>query len=158
MDKERVGPALGQITSGLYIATIMEDDEPLGMLCSFVEQASFNPPMVTVALNPERRLVQAFTHGENKRIGLNILGIENQHLVGPFANPNNADPFHGVSLAENEHGLPQLERALAFLVLEYRQEMIAGDHHVFLFEVMDGQLMEPDSEPIMRVRRNGFSY
>lgn len=158
MDKDRVGPALGQITSGLYIATATVDGEPLGMLCSFLEQASFEPPMVTLALSPDRRLVEAFMAEERGLLGLNILGTDNQRLIGPFANPNNEDPFLGVPLVENEHQLPQLESALAFLVCEYRQEMTAGDHHVYLFEIIDGELMDEESEPIMRVRRNGFSY
>lgn len=158
MDKDRVGPALGQITSGLYIATATIDGEPSGMLCSFVEQASFQPPMVTIALSPDRRIVEAFTMSEQKLIGLNVLSSDNQPLIGPFANPNNEDPFSGVPLVENAYGLPQLERSMAFLVCEYRQEMIAGDHHVYLFEVLDGELTEEDAEPIMRVRRNGFSY
>jgi len=158
MDKDRVAPALGQITSGLFIATATVEEEPIGMLCSFVEQASFHPPMVTIALAPDRRLVQAFTLGECKQIGLNILSTENQGLIGPFANQNNEDPFQGVPLIENGYQLPQLGRALAFLVCEYRQEMIAGDHHVYLFEVLDGELMDTDSEPVMRVRRNGFTY
>ena len=158
MDKARVGPALGQITSGLYIATATVDNEPIGMLCSFVEQASFTPPMLTIALSPDRRLVEAFSFSERKLLGLNILSTENQGLIGPFANPNNQDPFCGVPLVENSFQLPQLERALAFLVCEYRQEMMAGDHHVYLFEVIDGELTDPGSEPITRVRRNGFSY
>ena len=158
MDKDRVGPALGQITSGLFIATATVDEEPIGMLCSFVEQASFQPPMVTIALTPDRRLVEAFTSDERKLLGLNVLGIDNQGLIGPFANPNNEDPFLDVPLVENAYHLPQLQHTLAFLVCEFRQEMIAGDHHVYLFEVLDGELMDADTEPVMRVRRNGFSY
>ncbi len=100
MDKDRVAPALGQITSGLFIATATVDEEPIGMLCSFVEQASFHPPMVTMALTPDRRLVEAFTFGNCKQVGLNILSTNNQNLIGPFANPNNEDPFEDVLLVE----------------------------------------------------------
>ena len=158
MEKERVGPALGQVTSGLYIATAEVPEGPVGMLCSFVEQAGFAPPMITVALAPDRRLVAAFKQSEQKLLGLNILSTENNRLIGPFANPNNEDPFEGVDLVENTYQLPQLKDALAFLVCEYKNEMAAGDHHVYLFEVRDGDLMDRSLEPMMRVRRNGFSY
>ncbi len=158
MDKDRVGPALGRVTSGLYIATAMLDDEPVGMLCSFVEQAGFHPPMITMALSPDRRVAQAATTSESKQIGLNILSTENHGLIGPFANPHNEDPFDGVELVANDYQLPQLEAALAFLVCQFRQEMPAGDHHVYLFEIIDGTLMSDEQEPMVRVRRNGFSY
>lgn len=158
MEKDRVGPALGKVTSGLYIATAMLDSEPVGMLCSFVEQAGFHPPMITMALAPDRRVVQAATAEDAGPIGLNILSTENHGLIGPFANPNNEDPFNGIELTENDHGLPQLADALAFLVCQYRQDLPAGDHHVYLFEVVDGLLMDEDLEPMVRVRRNGFGY
>ncbi len=159
MDKERIGPALGRIPSGLYIATARDEDgSPLGMLCSFVEQAAFSPPMVTVAMSPDRRLVQAFTFGDDRRIGLNILSTENQNLIGPFANPNNEDPFAETQVVDHASGLPQLARALGFLVGDFREEMPAGDHHVYLFEIIDGELMDDDLEPMIRIRRNGFNY
>lgn len=158
MDKDRVGPALGRVTSGLYIATATVEDEPVGMLCSFVEQAAFRPPMLTIALTPDRRLAQMILENEQARIGVNVLSTENQNLIGPFANPNNEDPFAHVKLIPNEYELPQLEAALAFLVCECRQQMPAGDHIVYLFEVLDGELQERGLEPMIRVRRNGFSY
>ncbi len=156
MDKDKLAPALGRITSGLYIATGKLDGEPVGMLCSFVEQAGFHPPMLTVALDPDRRLVHAVV--ETKRMGLNVLSTENQRLIGPFANPNNEEPFDGVTLVENASGLPQLDGVLAFLQCEYRGELPAGDHHVYLFEVVDGELMNDDFEPMVRIRKNGFNY
>ena len=158
MDKKRIGLALGRVTSGLYIATTTVEREPVGMLCSFVEQAGFYPPMITVALSPDRRLADAVMEAERKLLGLNILSTENQDLIGPFANPNNEDPFAGLTLVDNEYHLPQLETALAFLACEYREQMPAGDHRVYLFEVLDGDLMDSDLEPMCRVRRNGFSY
>jgi flavin reductase (DIM6/NTAB) family NADH-FMN oxidoreductase RutF len=156
MIKEKVAPALGRVTSGLYIATGILDDEPVGMLCSFVEQAGFTPPMITIALAPDRRVAQAAQ--ESKRIGLNILSAENNGLVGSFANPNNDNPFEDVAMIENDHHLPQLAGTLAFLVCELRNEIPAGDHHVYLLEVTDGELLDSQQEPMIRVRKNGFNY
>ncbi len=158
MDKDRVGPALGRISSGLYIATATVDKEPIGMLCSFVEQASFAPPMVTIALSPDRRVAQAAREKEGGLIGLNILSTENNSIIGPFANPNNENPFKGLELVPNDYQLPQIEDALAFLICSFRQDIPAGDHHIYLFEVVDGDLMDGDLEPMTRVRRNGFNY
>ena len=38
MDKEKIGPALGKLPSGVYIVTSILDGEEIGMLASFVEQ------------------------------------------------------------------------------------------------------------------------
>ena len=61
---ERIGPALGKIPSGLFVATatINQGAKNVGMLCSFVEQAGFQPPMISMAVghgrpvSPEARL------------------------------------------------------------------------------------------------------
>ncbi len=59
MNVERIGAALGKIPSGVFIATSTQDGEEIGMLASFVEQAGFNPPTITVAIGLDRRLNQA---------------------------------------------------------------------------------------------------
>ncbi|HAA88643.1 MAG TPA: flavin reductase family protein, partial [Verrucomicrobiales bacterium] len=56
MNEERIGPALGKLPSGVYIATSTLDGEEVGMLASFVEQAGFEPPTITAAISAGRRL------------------------------------------------------------------------------------------------------
>ncbi len=156
MDRHRVGPALGRVSSGLYIVTGQLDGEPLGMLCSFIEQASFAPPMLTLALRPDRRIAQALH--ESGRIGINVLGEDNQDLMRPFANPKNADPFAGISVEPEPADLPRLSGALAFLAATLRGTLEAGDHQVHLLEITDGCLQNPSGRPMFRVRRDGFQY
>ena len=74
MNVERIGAALGKIPSGVFIATSTQDGEEIGMLASFVEQAGFNPPTITVAIGVDRRLNQAVE--ESNMIGINILAEE----------------------------------------------------------------------------------
>ena len=50
MDKSLVGPALGKIPSGLYIASSHIDGVAVGMLASFIEQAGFEPPTITISM------------------------------------------------------------------------------------------------------------
>ncbi|MEM7385953.1 MAG: flavin reductase family protein [Verrucomicrobiota bacterium] len=156
MDKEVVGPALGKISSGIYIATGKLDGRPVGMLCSFVEQASFHPPLITIAIGPDRLLAKALQ--TDPALGLNVLGDHNKALMGPFASSANENPFAEVDLKPNDHGLPQLVEALSFLRCEVRQCVEAGDHLLFLAEVLDGELQDDEEEPMIRFRRNGFQY
>ena len=57
MNIERIGAALGKIPSGVFIATSTHDGEEIGMLASFVEQAGFNPPTITVAIGVDLSLI-----------------------------------------------------------------------------------------------------
>lgn len=147
--------ALGKVSSGLYIATVNDDGNPAGMLVSFLEQASFQPPMVTLALGQGRFLGDLIRR--HSRVGINILGKENGALMKPFLKANDT-PFKEVELVENDHGLPQLKDALAFLACRYLTSLPAGDHEVFLLEVVDGTLQSESDDPMVRIRRDGLAY
>ncbi len=54
--RNRIAPALGKIPSGIFVATAVVENAPIGMLCSFVEQAGFEPPMISIALGLDRPL------------------------------------------------------------------------------------------------------
>jgi flavin reductase (DIM6/NTAB) family NADH-FMN oxidoreductase RutF len=151
-----IAPALGKIASGLYVATAMVDGQPLGMLCSFVEQAGFEPPMITLAMGRDRPLTSAFIPGG--LFGLHVLGRSNSGLMKSFARGHSAEAFATHAQVENRFGVPQFAEAWAFLVARVQGEIAAGDHIVYLAEVLDGALQHAGDEAMVRVRANGFKY
>lgn len=153
--EQRVGPALGKIASGLYVITARIEGAPVGMLCSFVEQAGFAPPMISLAIAPERPIAPALEEGGV--FGLHILGKENTALMKSFARGGSPEAFAAHALVENEHGVPQFAEAWAFLVGQVRGRIAAGDHTLYVAEVLDGALQHA-GEPMVRVRANGFGY
>ncbi len=156
MDAEKVGPALGKLPSGVYIATSTLDGEEIGMLASFVEQAGFAPPMITAAISKGRRLEQAVE--SSGLIGINILAEDDGRLMKPFAQSDNESPFADVALEDNEHGVPQLADALGFLAGKVTGKIEGGDHTIYAAEVIDGVLNDSTRSPMVRIRKNGFQY
>ena len=156
MNVERIGAALGKIPSGVFIATSTQDGEEIGMLASFVEQAGFNPPTITVAIGLDRRLNQAVE--ESNMIGINILAEEDARLMKPFNQQDNRSPFDSLELEDNQYELPQLSDALAFLACKIIGKIECGDHIIYAAEVIDGVLNDPSRSPMVRVRKNGFQY
>ena len=156
MNEERIGPALGKLPSGVYIATSMLGGEEVGMLASFVEQAGFDPPIITAAISVGRRLNEAIQ--ESGLIGINVLGEEDGRLMKPFNQQENRSPFDSLELEDNEYNIPQLTEALAFLACKITGKIESGDHTIYAAEVMDGILNDPDRSPMIRIRRNGFQY
>jgi flavin reductase (DIM6/NTAB) family NADH-FMN oxidoreductase RutF len=151
-----LSPALGKIASGLYIATARIAGAPIGMLCSFVEQASFEPPMITLAIAPGRPITPAL-EGDGL-FGLHVLSKNNNALLKSFARGGTAESFAGHELIENSFGIPQFAEAWAFLVGKVRQQIPAGDHTLYLAEILSGSLQKQGEEPMIRVRSNGFGY
>ncbi len=156
LEEHRVGPALGKIASGLYIATAIIAGEPFGMLCSFVEQAGFRPPMISLAISPGRPICSVLDAGG--MFGLHILSKGNQALLKSFARGSTPASFAAHVLTPNRFAVPQFAEAWAFLVGRVIGSIPAGDHTLYLAEVLDGALQHEGGEANVRVRSNGFSY
>ena len=156
MNRESIGPALGKITSGIFVATAAHEGQRIGMLASFVEQAAFEPPMISMAIARGRAILAALDGGGV--FGINILGKENHRLVRSFVKMQENDPFAGHELVGNAHDVPQFAEAMAFLVCKVVNKTEAGDHWLYLAEVIDGALQHEHEQPMFRIRRNGFDY
>ncbi len=154
--KQRIGPALAKVSSGIYIITARLDGQPVGMLASFIEQAGFEPPMVTAAIGKDRAVLDAMLN--DGRFGINVIAKSAAKVIKPFSSPDVSSPFEGIELIDNSERTPQLAEAMAFLQCRYQQQVDAGDHVVVLAEVVDGNLQDASAEPMIRTRVNGFSY
>jgi flavin reductase (DIM6/NTAB) family NADH-FMN oxidoreductase RutF len=155
-DRTELGKALGKIASGLYVITARIDGAPVGMLCSFVEQAGFDPPMISVAVG-HGRPITAVLDGSGL-FGLNILAKSNVPLMKTFARPHAPDAFTVHALTPNSYDLPEFTEAWAFLVCKVTGSLATGDHTVYIAEVLDGCLHNENEEAMVRVRAHGFGY
>ena len=154
--EEGLKAALGRIPSGLYAVGALHEGRRVGMLCSFIEQAGFEPPMISIALGKDRPLRDTVERGA--LFSVNILGAEDKKILSAFASGREDDPFAAFTLVENGHGLPQLADALAWMACRARGSVPAGDHVVYVAEVVEGCLHREGAEPMIRVRKNGFAY
>src|SRR5262249_58775319 len=78
-----IGAVLGRTPSGLFILTARgPDGTETGMLASWVQQASFEPPTMTVAVNRKRYIIDWLQTGSV--IALSLFGESNKSLLGHF--------------------------------------------------------------------------
>ena len=112
--------------------------------------------MISISLGLDRPLRTVLQRGD--LFGLNILSKQDGALVKPFSRSDVATPFKGLSLVENQFGIPLIAESWAFLVCKPEGSMPAGDHVLFLARVLDGALQKDKQEAMIRVRQNGFTY
>jgi flavin reductase (DIM6/NTAB) family NADH-FMN oxidoreductase RutF len=153
-----LAPALGRIPSGLYILTITHEDKTTGMLASWVQQAGFDPPMVTVAIRRDRHVADWVAAAG--KFTLSQLAIGSKALIRHFGRgfPPDADAFEGLELRHDARGGPVLAGAMAYLDAEVAGDLLAGDHRIFVARITAGALLQRDAEPLCHVRANGFHY
>jgi len=149
--------ALGRIPSGLFVLTARRGDAETGMLASWVQQCSFDPPRVSVALKRGRELTEWLTDGA--AFVVNILGEGQKEFVAHFGKGFSAgEPaFEGVALERSAAGLPVLAAAHAHLACRVVSRCPAGDHDLVIAEVTDGRV-HSDGRPYLHVRKSGAHY
>lgn len=155
-----VAEALGRLPSGLFILTTRRGNRSTGLLASWVQQAGFDPPMVTVALGRDRYVADWVA--ESGRFVLNQLRAGDKHLLKHFARGFGPDEpaFTGLDLIDDARGGPVLVDALGYLDLEVAGDLDGGgDHRVLLARLVGGALLPGDRrDPMVHVRRNGLHY
>ena len=154
-----IGSALGPIPSGLFILTAQYEDRRAGMLTSWVQQAGFDPPMVSVAVGKGRPIMPLISASQN--FGLCQIPVGDKVLLRKFAKPTDPgdDLFLGLELVgDTVTGLPILAQSLAFLECEAAFHLdIEGDHDLFIGAVVAGRHLN-DDKPWVHIRDHGFKY
>ncbi len=153
-NKKEVGKALGRVASGLYVVTAKCEEKEDAVLASWVNQCSFDPPAVTIALatlRPIRLLVEA-----SGAFIVNILPEDDTILLKHFSRPPE-DIFKGVKTKKGLEGIRILSDAVAYLECEVAQAMQSGDHVLYVGEIVGGKTLK-GGNPYTHVRDNGFNY
>ncbi|MGB5135313.1 MAG: diflavin flavoprotein [Prochlorococcaceae cyanobacterium] len=157
--------ALGRLSGGLYVVTARQSDGEGGsrssaMVASWVSQASFDPPGITVAVAKDRAIEALMQVGD--RFVLNILREDkHQQLLRHFLRrfPPGADRFAGVSTLEGvADGGPVLGDALAFLSCRVAQRMEGPDHWIIYAVVEQGNVADTQAHTAVHHRKVGNHY
>ena len=156
--KATVGKALGRVPSGVFILTASHQGQSLAMMASWVQQAAFSPPAITVAVQKDRPARQVVR--ESGRFALAVVGEGDTSLMKKYARgiPPGQDPFDGVDTLQTPGGLTVPSAALAWLECRVIDLVDFGaDHDLVLAAVADGAVLR-DGASFTHLRGSGFHY
>lgn len=154
-----VEQAVGHLVGSLCVVTSQQDDVASAMLASWVSQATFNPPGLTVAVAKDRAVESLIYPGKN--FVLNILA-EGKHLglmkhfLKPFT--PGEDRFRGVETETAANGSLALSDALAYVECSVSDRMEAGDHWIVYAIATNGKLLQSDALTAVHHRKSGSHY
>jgi flavin reductase (DIM6/NTAB) family NADH-FMN oxidoreductase RutF len=121
--------------AGVAVLTVEADGEQLGLTVSAVVSLSLEPPLVGVAVSRQAAMHELLRSAGGFALSL-LAGDQDavaQHFargVPPFAH------WHGVARREGAAGAPLLDGALGWVECRLGGEQPAGDHTLFLGEVL----------------------
>jgi flavorubredoxin/flavin reductase (DIM6/NTAB) family NADH-FMN oxidoreductase RutF len=149
--------AIGRIVGSLSVLTVAKGELSTAMLASWISQATFNPPGLTVAVAKERA-IESFMH-EGDRFVVNILE-QGKQLRKQFMKKYapGEDRFRDVAYKPASCGAPILTDALAYLECRVEQRLECGDHWLVYGVIENGKVLQPNGLTAVHHRKSGSHY
>lgn len=159
--REIVGAVLGRVPSGVFVLTVSDGEgRRTGMLASWVQQAAFAPPVVSVAVNRSRFFLPWLER--HPRLALNLVAAGQTKLLKHFGAGFGPDEpaFEGIAVHEGTGGTVLLDEALGTLEGRVVQQVPVGDHVVCFVEIDRAEAGAglDSGAPMVHIRKNGFRY
>lgn len=154
-----VAAALGRIPSGLFVISWRANDADRAMLASWVMQAGFAPPLVTLAVGTTRDLLAVVRAGGP--FAVNVLADAQRSLLARFGKPpaEGEDPFAGLVLERTPAGLAVLSEAAGWMECRpVGETAAAGADHVLVLGRVEAAGGRPDTASLVHLRRSGLKY
>jgi flavin reductase (DIM6/NTAB) family NADH-FMN oxidoreductase RutF len=157
LDNAVAKKALRLFTYGLYIATTAAENGDTGaMTVNWTGQVSFEPRMLSLAVENDAHFLDVIRR--SGVFAINVLESGQRELAGQFGRSTAkvGNKLQGYSYTPGTTGSPLLEEALASVECRVVHEQPAGDHTLFLGEVVDAHVNR-EGDPLT-LKETGFRY
>ena len=140
---------------GVYILSSVNEGEYCVSTITWVSQASFEPPMISVCI--KRNSASYEIVKKRGEFILHLLGDNQKELASTFFKPTifENEKLNGQEFSL-ENNLPLLKDIPAYIQCKVVKILENGDHPLFLAEVVDAKINN-DSNPL-ELRKTGWTY
>lgn len=158
MDPQIKKQALRLLTYGLYVVTAADGDKVAAGSVNWLSQASFEPPLVMVAIKKDSGL-HAIVAG-NGALAVNVLAASQKEVASAFFRSTEVKDgkLNGYAFEHGpKTGAPLLLDLPAWFEARVTDAVERGDHTVYLAEVINAGLRDPEAKPMV-LRDTGWFY
>jgi len=150
--KENWLEALRHLVHGIYVLTAAHEGKINGMIASWVSQVSYEPPLLMVAVHPNRyshHLIQ-----EGRAFAIHVLSRDQKPFLARFKGPDPLFKFSALEWTRGKTGSPILKDCLVYLDCRLVHSLAPGNHTLFLGEIVDAKRMA-SGEPMSTLDYEG---
>ena len=141
--------AMARVAAPVTVVTTSIDGVPTGTTVSAFASLSITPPMVLLALDNRGGMIGRVR--ASGRIGINVLAEGQADIAVRFARTDLPDRFAGLAWRD-DHGLPRLAGAVAWLRCDELTFEPGGDHTIILGTVAAAEV-DGDASLAYQMRR-----
>jgi len=146
----RFKEAMGNYPTGVTVVTAFDaDKKPMGLTVNSFASVSLEPLLILWSIDKRVSTYNDFL--DTDKFSVNILASDQSDLCTLFSS-RVADRFSQCDWKESDLNLPVLSNSLAVLQCKTFQQIDAGDHTIFIGEVLD--IQNESKEPLLYHRRN----
>ena len=147
--------SLRMFSYGVYILSSLNEGEYCVSTVTWVSQASFEPPMISVCIKRDSASYEIVK--KRGEFILHLLGDTQKELASTFFKPTifENEKLNGQEFSL-ESNLPLLKDIPAYIQCKVVEILENGDHPLFLAEVVDAKINN-DSDPL-ELRKTGWTY
>ncbi|MDN7246352.1 flavin reductase family protein [Planococcus shenhongbingii] len=142
MDSREFRNAMGKFATGVTVISTDVKGTYHGMTANGFMSISLDPALVAVSIGEKAQTLQLIK--ESGRFGVSILTKDQLHISKQFAGQVPSDVAFHFDVA---NGFPLIKEALVQIVCEVEQEIVAGDHTVFIGRVE--KMVARNGEPLL---------
>ncbi len=152
--------AVGHIPSGLFIVAVQDPESKSidGYLASFVQQVSFNPLLVALAIKPGRPAYDLIKKGH--KFAINIVGDHDKTFLKHFwkGYDPNSNPFAEIPFEIGGQGGVILKQSKSAVECVLKTSSQPGDHEIVIAEVLSSHIQNEEAKPMVHIRKSGADY
>lgn len=142
--------ALGNYPTGVtVVTTFTEDHQPVGLTVNSFASVSLDPTLILWSIDKKSSLLDSFVKAD--KFAVNILAEEQADICTLFATKVE-DRFGQCAWETSERDLPILNGAQSQLECKTFQQVDAGDHIIFIGEVL--HIHNEEKSPLLYHKRN----
>ncbi|GAA4636251.1 flavin reductase family protein [Actinoallomurus vinaceus] len=147
--------ALATFATGVVVVTVRDGRDDIGTTLTAFSSVSLDPPMVLAGIDGTSYLSEVLHRCE--RWAVTVLAADQRALAGRFAAAGR--PSARLLIAGEPHHRGARSEALvieggaAAMECETRQRVTAGDHVLFIAEVLTVDYIDTGRPPLIRVNR-----
>ena len=147
--------SLRMFSYGVYILSSLNEGEYCVSTVTWVSQASFEPPMISVCIKRDSASYEIVK--KRGEFILHLLGDSQKELASTFFKPTvfENEKLNGQAFSL-ENNLPLLKDVPAYIQCKVVKIIENGDHPLFLAEVVDAKINNV-SNPL-ELRKTGWTY
>lgn len=141
---------------GLFVVGSKGNEGPTTIIANWVSQVSFDPSLVMISIEKDSEIRSSIER--TNLFSVNMLASGQREIAKGFLRPIRQadDQGLGKKIFAGPRGTPLLKDAVAWMELVVVNSFPAGDHIVFLGEVVEAKLVKDAA--ILTLKETGWKY